>query len=272
MSPEEVLGPLRPRARSNSRPTTSAPGTRPTTRFCPAANCATTTASPKARFPTTSPASSSTATTRRSATPTRRSAGCSTNSTGWVCATNTIVILWGDHGWKLGEHDAWCKHSNVENDANAPLILSVPGMTARRRTHRCARRVRGHLSHAVRTRGVAAAGASGRHQLQAVARRSDNARGNPPRSASIRVADGGLMGYSMRTDRYRFTVWVSRQDHSQGGRRRTLRSPDRSAGESRTSRPGPRMRRWSESSPRNSTPAGRPRGRSRMSRFQNETP
>ena len=41
---------------------------------------------------------------------------------------NTIVILWGDHGWKLGEHDAWCKHTTTENDANAPLILSVPGM------------------------------------------------------------------------------------------------------------------------------------------------
>jgi iduronate 2-sulfatase len=41
---------------------------------------------------------------------------------------NTIVILWGDHGWKLGEHDAWCKHSNVENDVNAPLLISVPGM------------------------------------------------------------------------------------------------------------------------------------------------
>ncbi|HUR59112.1 MAG TPA: sulfatase, partial [Opitutaceae bacterium] len=40
----------------------------------------------------------------------------------------TIVILWGDHGWKLGEHDAWCKHSNVENDTNVPLILSVPKM------------------------------------------------------------------------------------------------------------------------------------------------
>jgi iduronate 2-sulfatase len=38
------------------------------------------------------------------------------------------VILWGDHGWKLGEHDAWCKHSNTENDVNAPLLLSVPGM------------------------------------------------------------------------------------------------------------------------------------------------
>src|SRR6185503_588505 len=40
----------------------------------------------------------------------------------------TIIILWGDHGWKLGEHDAWCKHSNCENDTNAPLLLSVPGM------------------------------------------------------------------------------------------------------------------------------------------------
>ena len=41
---------------------------------------------------------------------------------------DTIVVLWGDHGWKLGEHGEWCKHSNVENDANAPLLLSVPGM------------------------------------------------------------------------------------------------------------------------------------------------
>ena len=35
-------------------------------------------------------------------------------------ANNTIVILWGDHGWKLGEHDVWCKHSTSENDTNAP--------------------------------------------------------------------------------------------------------------------------------------------------------
>ncbi|MGI8783655.1 MAG: sulfatase-like hydrolase/transferase [Acidobacteriota bacterium] len=41
----------------------------------------------------------------------------------------TIVVLWGDHGWKLGENDTWCKASNFENDTNAPLLLSVPGMT-----------------------------------------------------------------------------------------------------------------------------------------------
>ncbi len=41
---------------------------------------------------------------------------------------NTIVILWGDHGWKLGEHDSWAKHTDFEIDTNAPLIISAPGM------------------------------------------------------------------------------------------------------------------------------------------------
>jgi len=41
---------------------------------------------------------------------------------------NTTVILWGDHGWKLGEHGSWCKHTNFEIDCNAPLIISDPSM------------------------------------------------------------------------------------------------------------------------------------------------
>ncbi|UCH11761.1 MAG: sulfatase [Fidelibacterota bacterium] len=40
----------------------------------------------------------------------------------------TIIVLWGDHGWKLGEHDSWCKHTNFEIDTNAPLLISAPGM------------------------------------------------------------------------------------------------------------------------------------------------
>ena len=39
-------------------------------------------------------------------------------------------MLWGDHGWKLVEHNAWCKHSNFENDTNAPLIIRAPGRKA----------------------------------------------------------------------------------------------------------------------------------------------
>lgn len=44
-------------------------------------------------------------------------------------AENTIVVLWGDHGWNLGEHGLWCKHCNFNTSLNAPLIIKVPGLT-----------------------------------------------------------------------------------------------------------------------------------------------
>lgn len=40
---------------------------------------------------------------------------------------NTIVILWGDHGWQLGDHTLWCKHSCFNVAEQAPLIISAPG-------------------------------------------------------------------------------------------------------------------------------------------------
>ncbi len=44
-------------------------------------------------------------------------------------AKNTIIVLWGDHGWNLGEHGLWCKHCNFNTSLNAPLIIKVPGLT-----------------------------------------------------------------------------------------------------------------------------------------------
>jgi len=41
---------------------------------------------------------------------------------------NTIVVLWGDHGWNLGDSALWAKHTPVERAVRSPLIISIPQM------------------------------------------------------------------------------------------------------------------------------------------------
>lgn len=40
---------------------------------------------------------------------------------------NTIIVLWSDHGWSLGDHELWCKHSTFDVALRVPLIVSAPG-------------------------------------------------------------------------------------------------------------------------------------------------
>ncbi len=42
---------------------------------------------------------------------------------------DTLIVLWGDHGWQLGEHGLWCKHANFNTSLQAPLIFSAPGIS-----------------------------------------------------------------------------------------------------------------------------------------------
>jgi iduronate 2-sulfatase len=51
---------------------------------------------------------------------------------------NTIVVLWGDHGWHLGEQAIWGKHSLFEESLHSPLIIHYPTM-----------KIKGHQSNAM---------------------------------------------------------------------------------------------------------------------------
>ena len=43
-------------------------------------------------------------------------------------ANSTIVALWGDHGYALGDNDEWAKQTNFEHATHIPFMISVPGL------------------------------------------------------------------------------------------------------------------------------------------------
>ena len=48
---------------------------------------------------------------------------------------NTIVVIWGDHGWHLGDGQQWGKHTPFEQANRSVLMIRAPGMQQGVRTH-----------------------------------------------------------------------------------------------------------------------------------------
>lgn len=128
-------------------------------------------------------------------------------------ADSTIVVLWGDHGWKLGEHDRWAKHSNVENDTHAPLLLSAPGMkNAGQHTAALVEFVDIYPTLAELAGLPLPAHLEGTSLKPLLDDPTKTVKAAAFSQYPRTVDDRRLMGYSMRTDRYRFTKWVHRDD------------------------------------------------------------
>jgi arylsulfatase A-like enzyme len=139
-------------------------------------------------------------------------------------ARNTIVVLWGDHGWKLNDYGAWCKHTNFEIDTHVPLLLRAPGRKLRQASTAALVEFVDIFPTLAELCGLGVPphceGTSMTPLLDNPARRWKEA------AFSQYPRQGNLMGYSMRCGHWRYTEWVRRDtaaivarelyDHSAG--------------------------------------------------------
>ncbi len=121
---------------------------------------------------------------------------------------NTVVILWGDHGWNLGEHGLWCKHCNFETSVHSPLIVSVPGAADSGRRTRALTEFVDVYPSLCELCGIPLP-----EHLEGtsfVPLLSDPDR--PWKAAAFsEYPRGPIMGHTLRTDRYRYTEWRDKQ-------------------------------------------------------------
>jgi iduronate 2-sulfatase len=126
-------------------------------------------------------------------------------------AKNTIVVLWGDHGWKLGEHGGWCKQTNYEIDTRAPLMIRAPGAKANgQQSHALVEFVDLYPTLCELTALPVPQALEGKSLApllkDAAAKVHDAALSQFPRKHEGRE----YMGYAMRTERYRYIEWLEK--------------------------------------------------------------
>ena len=130
---------------------------------------------------------------------------------------NTIIVLWGDHGWHLGDHDMWGKHTNYEQATKAPLIIAAPGLKAGQ-TKSMTEFVDVYPTLCELSGGKVPTYLDGKSLVPVMknnkASVKEYAMSQYPRKMDkadinkVQDGKGKLMGYSMRTEQYRYTVWL----------------------------------------------------------------
>ncbi len=131
----------------------------------------------------------------------------------------TIIVFWSDHGFHLGEHSLWAKTSNFELDARVPMIIATPHHKSGQRTEALSELLDLYPTLADLCGLKAAENLEGKSLRPVLddpaatvkkAAETQHTRPAYPRAKTPLKA----MGYSMRTDRYRYTEWRSVKDGS----------------------------------------------------------
>jgi uncharacterized sulfatase len=122
-------------------------------------------------------------------------------------ATNTIVVLFGDHGWSLGEHGQWQKQLLFEEVARVPLMLALPNASVTGVSPRPVELVDLYPTLADYCGLKPPSNLEGRTLRPLL----DNPKARwlvPAITQQLRTLDGKpIMGYSVRTEHWRYTEW-----------------------------------------------------------------
>jgi iduronate 2-sulfatase len=130
---------------------------------------------------------------------------------------NTIVVLWSDHGYNLGEHGQWMKQSLFEKSARVPFIIAAPGFKKGKSSDRTVELLDIYPTLAELCQLPAPKQLAGK-SLKPLLQNPGAAWTKP---AFTQVTRGKTMGRSVRTERWRYTEWDGGQagielyDHDQ---------------------------------------------------------
>ena len=136
---------------------------------------------------------------------------------------NTIIVLWGDHGWHLGDHNLWCKHTDFEQATRSPLIISAPWLKPNKvESPTEFVDIFPTLCDLANVETPAHLDGKSLVPLMNESKKSVNefAVSQYPRSGPngekqrLGYASAEYMGYSIRTERYRFTMWMKNKFRS----------------------------------------------------------
>lgn len=119
---------------------------------------------------------------------------------------NTIITLYGDHGFHLGDHTLWCKHSNFEQATRAPLFIAGPGVAKGVKITDPVE-VMSIFPTILDITGIPAHPQSDGISLLPLIDNNPKTKLAKDYAISQYPRAGGKMGYSLRTDRYRYTEW-----------------------------------------------------------------
>ena len=123
---------------------------------------------------------------------------------------STAIVIWGDHGWHLGDHGLWCKHTNFEQATRSPLMFISPEINGGKKSTSPVEFIDIFPTLCDLTSQDIPSNLHGL-SLKPI---MNNPKISLKSSALSQWPSGNGMGYALRNERYRYIEWMKSDTRS----------------------------------------------------------